>query len=132
MNAPLKTDLTKRVEQYIALRDKIKELNDAHKEKMRPYNETLEQLNSALLMELDKINGDSVRTEAGTVYRTTKKSASIADASAFWAHIVVNNDWELLDKRANSVAVEEYIKSNGCPPPGVNFTQTHVVGVRRS
>lgn len=125
-------DLNKRVDQYVRLRDKIKELDDAHKEQMAPYRETLEKLNSALLAHLNTIGGDSVRTESGTVYKTEKKSASLADKSAFWSHVQSGQDWELLDWKANAAAVARYVEEHGTLPPGVNFTVTHVVGVRRS
>lgn len=125
-------DINKRVDQYVRLRDKIKELDDAHKEKMAPYRETLEQLNSALLSHLNNIGGDSVRTESGTVYRTEKKSATLADKSAFWAFVTAKQEWELLDWKANASAVARHIEEHNDLPPGVNFNVTHVVGVRRS
>lgn len=33
-------DFERRVNQYVQMRDKIKELDDAHKEKMAPFRET--------------------------------------------------------------------------------------------
>jgi hypothetical protein len=136
-------DLNTRVGQYIKLRDKIKELDDEFKTKIKPYKETLEQLNSALLQHLEAMKGESVRTPSGTVYRTAKKNASIADMEAFWAFVVTQSQWDMLDKRANATAVADYINEQAelaksdptiqpAPPPGVNFSVTHVVGVRRS
>jgi len=126
------TDINRRVNQYVRLRDEIKRLDEEHKLKMAPYRETLEGLNGALLHHLNSIGGDSVRTEAGTVYKTEKKSASCADKSAFWAHVVLTGDWELLDWKANATQVAAYIEKNGALPPGVNFNVSHVVGVRRA
>lgn len=126
------TDVAKRIEQYVKLRDLIKSKDDAHKKSMAPFRETLEQLNSVLLAHLNSINGDSVSTESGTVYRTEKKSASIADAQAFMDYVIANGAWDLLDRKANTTAVEEFIKSQAVPPPGVNFSSTFVAGVRRA
>lgn len=131
MNAPT-VDINKRVDQYVKLRDHIKQLDDEHKEKMKPFKETLEKLNAVLLDHLIKINGDSVRTEAGTVYRTAKKSASLADPDAFMRFVIGNEAWDLLDRKANVTAVADFIEENQETPPGVNFTTTYVVGVRRS
>lgn len=131
MNAP-PVDINMRVEQYVALRDEIKRLNDEHKKKMEPYNELLARFNGELLQHLQTINSESVRTKSGTVYRTDKKSASLVDAEAFMKFVIANNEFDLLDRKANSTAVEEFIKATGAPPPGANFTITHVVGVRRS
>lgn len=126
------TDISTRVEQYVKLRDTIKKMDDDHKEKMKPYRELLEELGSALLGHLNNVGAENVKTAAGTFYKTTKKSASIADGSAFWAFVVSNEAWDLIDKRANATAVEDFIKENSTPPPGVSFNTRHEVGVRRA
>lgn len=124
-------DIAKRVEQYVKLRDLIKQKDDDHKKSMAPFKETLEQLNSVLLAHLNGIGGQSVSTDNGTVYRTEKKSAALADAQAFMDFVVANQAFDLIDRKANVTAVEEFIKENNTPPPGVNFSSTFVVGVRR-
>jgi hypothetical protein len=124
-------DLNKRTADYIRLRDEIKRLDDDHKAKMAPYREALDQLNGLLLNHLNTIAGDSVATASGTVYRTTKKSASIADKAAFWAYVVATGDWDLVDYKANATNVEEHATKNGSLPPGVNLTSRQEVGVRR-
>jgi hypothetical protein len=125
-------DINKRVAQYVALRDEIKKHDDAHKEKMKPYRELLDKLNGALLEQLNTVQGKSISTDAGTVYRTEKKSASLADADAFMRYVVDNAEWDLLDRKANVTAVADYIEEHEYPPPGVNFSTTFVAGVRRS
>jgi len=76
--------------------------------------------------------GNSIATDAGTAYRTEKKSASLADSEAFMNYVIANQAFDLLDRKANVTAVEEHIKENDAPPPGVNFSSTFVVGVRRA
>lgn len=126
------TDIATRVAQFVKLRDHIKKQNDDHKKTMKPFNETLEQLNSVLLAHLIAMNGNSVATDSGTVYRTEKKSASLADAQAFIDYVIANGAWDLLDRKANVTAVEDFINTHSAPPPGVNFSSTFVVGVRRA
>jgi hypothetical protein len=130
MNAPPTFDT--RVAQYVALRDLIKAKEAEHKEKIKPLKDTLEKLNGVMLSHLDKIGGDSVKTGHGTVYRSAKESASIADMSAFWTFVVVNGDFDLVDKKANVTAVKDYIEKNKAPVPGVNYSKHFVVGVRRA
>jgi len=127
----MSADIAKRVEQYVKLRDKIKQIKDEQKKILKPYNETLEQLNALLLAHLNGLNGNSVSTDAGTVYRTEKKSASLADAEAFMEYVIANNAFDLLDRKANVTAVEDHINEHNAPPPGVNFQSTFEVGVRR-
>jgi hypothetical protein len=99
---------------------------------MKPLRETLESLNSVLLSHLNDMGGNSIATDAGTAYRTEKKSASLADSEAFMDYVIANQAFDLLDRKANVTAVEEHIKENDAPPPGVNFSSTFVVGVRRA
>jgi hypothetical protein len=135
MTEPVNTgpiNIDKRVEQFVALRDKIKEIKERQKKELEPYVDTLEKLNGVLLGHLNTIRSNSVGTDHGTVYKTVKKSASISDMTAFWTYVVSQGDFDMVDKKANPTAVEAYIAEHNAPPPGVNFNTLEVVGVRRS
>lgn len=133
MTAPTQApnDINMRIAQYVGLRDKIKALDDAHKEKMKPYREMLDTLGGVLLTHLQNNSADSVATPSGTVYKTVKNSATINDGTAFWQFIVDNDAWDLIDKKANVSAVQDFIEAHNAPPPGVNFSSVVTVGVRR-
>ena len=47
-------------------------------------------------------------------------------------YVIQNNAWDLIDRKANVAAVEDFINANNTPPPGVNFTSAYVAGVRRA
>jgi CRISPR/Cas system-associated protein Cas7 (RAMP superfamily) len=127
-----KIDINVRVAQYVKLRDLIKAKDDEHKKNMLAYKETLEKLNAILLDHLNVVGVNSASTDSGTVYRTEKKSASLADPQAFMTFVIANHAFDLMDRKANTVAVEAFIKENNAPPPGVNFNSTFVAGVRRA
>ena len=57
---------------------------------MKPLRETLESLNSVQLSHLNDMGGNSIATDAGTAYRTEKKSASLADSEAFMDYVIAN------------------------------------------
>ena len=120
------------VSQYIRLRDRIKEAEDAHKAKLKDAKDHLEKLNNSLLERLNEVGGESVKTAVGTVYRTTRRTASIADGDAFRQFVISNEAFDLVDWKANANAVDDFIKNETAPPPGVNFSMTFTVGVRRS
>jgi len=124
-------DINHRVDQYIRLRDMIKEKDDAHKAAMSPYREALEKLNGLLLSHLEQVGTESAKTASGTVYKTMKKSASLEDADQFMRHVIGTENWDLLDRRASQSGVEAFLEENGVLPPGVKFTQSVVVGVRK-
>lgn len=120
-----------RIDQYVKLRDLIKQKDDEHKEQMAPYRDLLDKLNSTLLDYLNKAGADSAATKVGTVYRTVKESASLEDADSFMRHVIGTESWELLERKANLAAVREFVTENGALPPGVKMSSIQVVGVRR-
>lgn len=132
MNAPPVIDIEQRVNQFVRLRDKIKDIEERHKEELRPYKETQELLSGALMGHLNNINADSVKTGAGTVYRSSRKSASLSDPKVFFDFVKAHELWDLMDRKANATAVADYIEQNQVPPPGVNFNVQHTIGVRRA
>lgn len=135
-------DLNTRVSQYVRLRDKITEIKKRHKEELKALVETQAQLNTIILQLLDQAGAESVRTDSGTAYKTLDRSATIADRATFWEYVKSNEAWDLIDYKANVTAVADYITEKAetaktdptvipAPPPGVNYTETWEVGVRR-
>lgn len=131
-SVPADFDASLRVEQYIKLRDMKDAIKERHKEELELVNKCMDELEVMLQSHMQQTNAQSIKTNAGTVYQTSKQSASIADKDAFWTHIVTQAAWDLLDRRANVTAVEDYINKNGTPPPGVNYNRIVTVGVRRA
>lgn len=122
----------KRIAQYIALRDMIAAIKKKHEEELKPYTDALLRLNGVLLEHLNENGGDSVSVRGvGTVYRNTKRSASIADGSEFRRFIIGGELWDLVDWKANAPQIAEYIKKEKTVPPGINMSSVVTVGVRR-
>jgi hypothetical protein len=126
------TPLGTRVAQYIQLRNKIKQMDDEHDAKMKPFKDALVQLNGIILAGIAAEGVESIATPLGTAYRYTKKSATIADGSEFRRFVIGSEAFDLVDWRANAKAVEDFINENGGnPPPGVNYNETALIGVRK-
>lgn len=119
------------VAEYVTTRDIIKTIEAEQKKALEPLKAALEVLNTQLLDQLNQVGGNSIATDSGTVYRTEKKYASLGDPKAFMDYVLEHGAFDLIDRKANVTAVVEFIKENDAPPPGVNFTSTFVVGVRR-
>lgn len=124
-------DAEKRVSQYVQLRDELKRMDDEHSERKRPLTALKEKLEAQMLEYIQATNSNSISTNAGTMYITPRKSASLADPAAFMEYVVKNNAWDLLDRKANVSAVEDFINEHEAPPPGCNFTTRLTVGVQR-
>jgi len=69
--------------------------------------------------------------DVGTAYKSTRSSATVADWEVVLDYVQNNEAWELLERRVNKTAVEQYKSAEGDLPPGVNWSETQVVNFRR-
>lgn len=128
---PAATPLGKRIEQLFKLRAKVAEIKARHDAEIKPYAATLLKLQDVVLAELQASGQDSSKVRGvGTVFKKVSDSASIADKDAFRRHVIGTEGYDLIDMKANVVAIRDYIKTEGAPPPGVNFTSFASLGVR--
>jgi hypothetical protein len=126
-------DISKRIEQYVMVRDKIRATEARHEDELKPLKDIKDRLEGVLMAALLANGLDSIAAKGvGTAYKTTKKSASLADAAAFRRHVIGTEAWDLVDWKANVSAVETFLSENQQLPPGVNFSQRDVVGVRKA
>jgi len=125
-------DFNKRAAQYVHLRDTVKAIKEKHKAELAPYNDAMEKLEALFMQELNNTHQDSAKTASGTVYKTTRKTASLDDPDAFMRFVIGGEYWDLLDRKANATAVEEFLNDNQALPPGVKFTAVEEIGVRRA
>lgn len=124
--------LSEAVELYIKLRDKKAQIKAEMDAKIAPINENMAKLEAKLLEAFTKVGMDSVKTEFGTAYTTTRVSASVADRSVFMDYVRDNDEWDLLEVRASKTAVEQFRTIHDDIPPGVSIREERVVNVRRS
>lgn len=115
----------------VVLRDKIDALDEEHKERMRPYKEARDKLERLILGHLLKTNAQNVSTKTGTASVLHRKSASLEDPAAFMDYVIRNEAWDLIDRKANAKAVEDFIILNNSAPPGVKYSDAIVLGLRR-
>jgi hypothetical protein len=124
-------DLNRLVGKRVALRDKIKSLNDANKLAMKPYNEMADKMDALMLARLDELGLDSASTEHGTIFPLERWSASAEDPAAFKDYCLENDEWELADIKPNITAIREYLAKNQTLPPGVKTSVFRDLGLRR-
>lgn len=129
--AETKAKVNTRVSQYVQVRDALKALEEEYERKKAPLVELQNLLNGWLMDVLDKAGADSIKTDAGTCYLSTRYTASLADPDAFMKHVISTGQYELLDRRANATAVKDYVKAHNNLPPGANLSAVKTLGVRR-
>ncbi len=117
---------------YIQVRDQKAELKAKQAEEMKRFDEALDKLEGMALAALQQAGAESLRTSAGTVYQSTRTSATVADKSAFMDYVKDNGAYDLLDVRANKTAVEDFLSQHQDTPPGVVIRREVTVGFRRA
>lgn len=120
------------VEKYVMLRDAKAAATQRFKEKIAKVDEAIGKLEAQLLQQLEATGAESIRTKAGTAYKTVKTSATVADWDAVLSYIVDQGLYNLLERRVSKQAVLEFRQENNDLPPGVNWREELSIGVRRS
>jgi hypothetical protein len=123
--------MSEAVELYISLRDKKAEISRQRKEEEAAVQVKMDKLEAHLMVALDKLGGEGMRTAAGTAYISTRTSATVGDKDAFMNHVKAHQAFDLMDVRANKTGVDAYIAENGDVPPGVNYRTERTVSIRR-
>jgi len=117
---------------YVELRDKKTQLKGEFDAKVATIDAKLDKIEGALLKTFDSAGMNSFSSDNGTAYSSTRTSASVADKDIFMSHVKATGEWHLLETRVSKLAVEQVKAETGMVPPGVNWSETRVVNVRRS
>lgn len=147
-----KPDMATLTQLYLKLRNAKKDIDEQAKAKTRPLTEGMERLESFFLQKMEELGVDALKNDAGTPYRTTKVSVTVADTSVFMEYIldkaleslpikpdakeVIKNamldsgHFALLEARASKTAVEAYLEETDELPPGLNRRVEAAVNVR--
>jgi hypothetical protein len=125
--------ISEAVSLYIQLRDKKAQMKSEYEAAVAPVQEKMDKLEAKLLEAFNTTGMDSVKTEFGTAYATTRSTASVADKDSFLAFVKAHEEWSLLEIRASKTAVDQFRSANdNTLPPGINIREERVVNVRRS
>lgn len=119
------------VAKYIELRDRKAKIKAEYDEKVDKIDSVLKKIEVALLKTFDEMGVESTRTDAGTAYKSTRSSCTVADKDMFMAYVQAEHAWELMDIRANKTAVSQYRGVHDDIPPGLSWREEIVVNVKR-
>jgi hypothetical protein len=120
------------VETYVQLRDLKDRINKEAKEKVAQLTAAMDNLEAEMLEEMRRLGVESMRTEAGTAYKTIKRRTPVANWDAALDFIRQHGLWHFLERRVSSGAVTEYMTEHGEVPPGIAIHEEQTVNIRRS
>src|SRR5579859_7878141 len=115
--------LSELVGKYIELRDKKAGFKAEYDGKVAKLDEVLGKIEAKLLQVFNDTGMDSVKTEFGTAYKSTRSTASVADKDIFFEFVKSKDEWPLLEIRASKSAVEQFKAANDELPPGINWRE---------
>ena len=120
------------IERYIKLRDKKAQMKAAFDASTADINNAMTRCEQVILEEINSQGVESVRTEFGTAFKSVTTSVTAADGEMFMQFCIANDRMDMLEKRPNKTAVEEYKAANDDLPPGINYRQAVSLNVRRA
>lgn len=120
------------VQLYIALRDRRATRKAKYDADDADDKAKQEKLEGIMLHRMQESGSESIRTQFGTAFKSTRTSATVADRDMFLQFVRENEAWEMLESRVNKTAVEQYRAANDEIPPGVNVRTEVTVNFRRS
>ena len=128
----VKADLNRIVAVYLKIRDKKTQLTNELNTKLAELDIKLKVVNDALLAPGQEHNVESVRTEHGTFYRSTKTKYWTGDWEAMGKFIIEHNAVDLMEKRIHQGNMRLFLEENpDLLPPGLNVDSEYTVTVRR-
>ena len=116
------------IKQYVDLRDTKTAMAKEFAEKIAPYDDALAAIESTLADEINKLDGQAIKTRFGTAYRQVITSFKVVDRDV-WFKFATNGHLDMLTANVAKDAIAEYTENNELPP-GLTRTVIYKTNVR--
>lgn len=120
------------INKYIEMRDAKAALKKKFTADTEKLDEIMTKIEGFILEHFNETGVESARCAGGTAYKSVRTSATVADWDATLAYIKTNDLWNMLDKRVNKTAVDEFKTEHNDLPPGINWREEIIVNIRRA
>jgi hypothetical protein len=118
---------------YIKMRDKKAELETELENQVGKLENDMGTVKAAILNHMKSLGVESLRTDAGTVYRTVRTKYSTSDWESMGKFILEHGVPELLEKRIQQTNMRVFLEENpDLLPPGLNSNMEYSVTIKRS
>ena len=127
-----KLDLEKLTKVFLKIKDAREAASREFKAADKEMEDEQKAIKAALLDYCKDESVESVKTEAGLFYRTTKTSYWTSDWESMNAFILEHELPEFYQKRLNQTAVKAFIEDNPeTVPPGLNADSEYVLTIKK-
>ena len=118
---------------YIKMREKKAEVTHELEAKIDELDESMKKVKSAILDHMKEIGAESLRTDAGSIYRTVRTTYSTNDWESMNKFILEHSVPELLEKRIHQTNMKVFLEEHpDVLPPGLNANMEYSVTIKRS
>jgi hypothetical protein len=124
-------DAGRLVTTYIKIRDVRNELKHKFDEKDAELKSQLSTIESALMESMEGLNVTSLKTDNGTVFRTTKTRYWAPDWDAFKTFALENDAVDLFERRIHQSNMKDFLAENAESVPPIAADSRYSVTVRR-
>lgn len=117
---------------YIKMRDKRSQLQKEFDEKDKEIEAQMDMVAEELLKLCKSIGADSIKTQAGTVFRSVKTRYETTDWENMYAFIKEHDVPQVLERRISTTNMTQFLDDNPTVMPiGMNINKKYTVTVRR-
>ena len=120
------------ISKFVTLRDARKQSKAEFDERDKRVVEMLDAMTATILSRMNEEEVTSIKSKAGTAFVHESTKVQCDDWDAFYSHMEETKNFDLLQKRLGSRAVQQYVEDKGTPPPGVKLFTEREVRVRTS
>ena len=118
---------------YIKMRDKRAEISQELDNKIAKMDEDMRIVKTAVLDHMKELGIESLRTDAGIVYRTVRTKYATSDWESMNKFILEHGVPELLVKAINQSNMAAFLEEHpDLLPPGLNANSEYSVTIKRS
>lgn len=119
------------IKEYIRLRTSVYKMTNKYEKAIAPYRQGMDLIENLLNAEINRLDGQGIKTKAGTAFRSTTTSFKVADRDTWFNWVFEHGHRDMLTANVARDAVKEYMEHNGnVMPPGLNLTTIYKIIVR--
>jgi arsenate reductase-like glutaredoxin family protein len=117
---------------YIKMRDKRKEILAEFEAQDSKIEAQMEMVAEELLKLCKDIGADSIKTQAGTVFRSVRTRYETTDWESMYNFILEHDIPQVLERRISTTNMKQFLDENPTLMPiGMNVNNRYTVTVRR-
>lgn len=117
---------------YIKMRDKRKELLAEFEAQDSKIETQMDMVAEELLKLCKDIGADSIKTQAGTVFRSVRTRYETTDWESMYNFIMEHDIPQVLERRISTTNMKQFLDENPTlMPVGMNINNKYTVTVRR-